>query len=56
MGLQPLEIVQLFQCGDGLCTSESDVNRSQILTRKDGPHAETLILFLIHLKLGIAVN
>ena len=39
MGLQPLYIFKLFQRGDRLYTSESDVYRRQILTYKDGPRA-----------------
>ena len=38
MGLRLLII--LFQCGDILYTSESDVSRRQILTYKDGPRTE----------------
>ena len=37
MGLGPLEIFKLFQCVDRLFTSESDVNRRQILTSKVDP-------------------
>ena len=40
MGLRPLEIFSLFQCGERLYTSESVVYRQQILTYKDGPRAE----------------
>ena len=40
MGLRPLEIFQLFQCGDRIWKSESDVCRRQILTSKDGPRIE----------------
>ena len=40
MGLRPLEIVQFFQRGKRLYTSESDVYRRQILTYNDGPRAE----------------
>ena len=36
-----------FQCGDRLYTSESDVNRRQILTYKDGPRTEGMRLFPI---------
>ena len=32
----------LFQCGELLSTSESDVNRHQILTYKDSPRAKML--------------
>ena len=42
MSLRPLHIFCLFQCGDSLYTSESDVCRCQIPTYKDGPHAERL--------------
>ena len=34
MGVQPLDIFLLLQCGDRLYTSESDVYRRQILTTK----------------------
>ena len=44
MGVWPLEIFQLFQCGDRLYTSESDVYRRQILTYKDGTRAERVNL------------
>ena len=36
--------IVLFQCGDRLCTSESDVYRRQILTYKVGPRAERVII------------
>ena len=36
--------IYLFQCGDRLQTSESDVYRRHILTSKVGPHAEGVIL------------
>ena len=39
MGIQPLEIFFLLQCGDRLLTSESDVYRRQILTTKVDPRA-----------------
>ena len=39
MGLRPLEIYFLLQCGDRLYTSESDVYRRQILTTKVDPRA-----------------
>ena len=37
MGLRPLEIFVLLQCGDRLWSSESDVYRRQILTTKVDP-------------------
>ena len=37
MGLRPLEIFLLLQCGDRLQSSESDVYRRQILTTKVDP-------------------
>ena len=40
MGLRPLIFLKLFQCGDCLYTSESDVYRRQIMTYKDGPRTE----------------
>ena len=39
MGLRPLEIRLLSQCGDRLESSESDVYRRQILTTKVDPRA-----------------
>ena len=39
MGLWPLEICLLLQCGDRLESSESDVYRRQILTTKVDPRA-----------------
>ena len=39
MGLRPLEIFLLLQCGDRLYSSESDVYRRQILTTKVYPRA-----------------
>ena len=38
----------LFQCGDRLYTSESDVNRRQILTYKIGPRAERVKQSIAH--------
>ena len=56
MGLRPLEIFQLFQRGDRLYTSESAVYRRQILTYKDGPHAERVnILYLLFIWSGVGV-
>ena len=43
MGVRELEEFSFFHCGDRLYTSESDVNRRQILTYKDGPHSERFI-------------
>ena len=43
IGLLPLEIIIviiIFQRGNSLYTSESDVYRRQILTYKDGPRAD----------------
>ena len=40
MVLRPLEVFPFFQFGDCLYTSESDVNRRQFLTYKDGPRAK----------------
>ena len=40
MGLRPLIFFLIFQCGDRLYTSESDVYRRQILTYEDGPRTE----------------
>ena len=37
MGLRPLEFFYFFQYGVRLYMSETDVNRRQILTYKDGP-------------------
>ena len=37
MGLRPLEIFLLLQCGDRLYSSESDVYRRQILSTKYDP-------------------
>ena len=39
MGLRPLEICLLLQCGDRLESSESDVYRRQILTTEVDPRA-----------------
>ena len=39
MGLWPLKIFLLLQCGDRLYTSDSDVCRRQILTTKVDPRA-----------------
>ena len=39
MGLRPLEIFLILQCGDRLQSSESDVYRRQILTTKVDPRA-----------------
>ena len=39
MGLPPLQIFLILQCGDRLWTSESDVCRRQILTTKVYPRA-----------------
>ena len=39
MGLRPLEIFLLLQCGDRLWWAESDVYRRQILTTKVDPRA-----------------
>ena len=39
MGVRPLEIFLLLQCGDKLQSSESDVYRRQILTTKVYPRA-----------------
>ena len=39
MGLRPLQIFLLLQCGDRLETSESDVYRRQIVTTKVDPRA-----------------
>ena len=42
-GSTAIKIVQLFQCGDRLYGSESDVYRRQILMHKDGPRAESVL-------------
>ena len=39
MGLWPLEIFSLLQCGDRLYSSESEVYRRQILKTKVSPRA-----------------
>ena len=44
MSPRPLEIFSIFQRGDRLYTSESDVYRRQILTYKDDPLAEGLTM------------
>ena len=48
MGQRPLQRFQLFQCGDRLYTSESDVYRRQILTSKDGPRTERVKPAVVH--------
>ena len=40
-------VTEPFQCGDRLCTSESDVSRRQILTYKDGPRTESIKIFIM---------
>ena len=40
-------VFQPFQLGDLLYTPESDVCRRQILTYKEGPHAERVKIFLM---------
>ena len=44
MGLRSLEICLFLQCGDRLKTSESDVDRRQILTSKVDPRARVYCL------------
>ena len=39
-GFTPIINILLFQCGDRLWTSESNVYRRQILTSKVDPHTE----------------
>ena len=39
MGLRPLEIFLLLQCGDRVLSSESDVYRRQVLSTKVYPRA-----------------
>ena len=37
MDLRPLEIFPFFQCCDHLYTPQSDINRHQVVTYKEGP-------------------
>ena len=48
MGLRPLEICLLLQCGDRLRSSESDVYRRQILTTKVDPRAVRVKYMRVH--------
>ena len=46
MGLRPLEIILLLQCGDRLSTSESDAYIRQILTYIDDPRTGRIKIFI----------
>ena len=37
MDLRPLEIFSFFQCCDHLYTPQSDINKHQVVTYKEGP-------------------